>query len=115
MRAAVSFNYLRGGDGPDLHVATSPGVRPRPDDRLLIEWTPARGAPVHVKLYSSGRGYLVWIDGGGWFVVDPAASRIGLPETGDAVRREERLWGLPLLLWYEGLYVPLRRRLGLMP
>lgn len=97
VRSTVPLHYLRAGHGPELGVSTPAEVGLRPDDRLLIEWTPKRGVP-HVKLYRSGRRYRVWVDGGGWFVVDPEASHIDLPETGDPVRREERLWGLPLLL-----------------
>jgi hypothetical protein len=66
--------------------------------RLLVEWLPRPERPFHGKLHASERGYQLWIEKIGWFLVQPDDPWIGIPEGGDAVRREEHLWGVPTSL-----------------
>jgi len=40
----------------------------------------------------------LWVDGVGWFAVDLAASAVVVPQHVEPVRREQRLWGVPVLL-----------------
>lgn len=98
VHSELEFGYLRRGGGDVLEV--SPGDPPEgsPGD-LLREYRPPH-FPTHVRLYSDGDDYRVWIDGGGWFSISPHAPRIFVPRDAEPVRREERLWGLPVLLCF---------------
>jgi hypothetical protein len=98
IRSELEFGYLRLGGGEALEV--SPGVpRDEPPGDLLRELRPPR-FPTHVKLHADGAGYRMWVDGGGWFAIDPHAPKIVVPPEAEPVRREERLWGLPVLLCF---------------
>jgi hypothetical protein len=98
VRSELEFGYLRLGGGDALEV--SPGDPPdQPPGDLLLEWLPP-AFPTHVRLHADGDGYRMWIDGGGWFAVDPHGPRIVVPPEAAPVRREERLWGLPILLCF---------------
>jgi hypothetical protein len=63
-----------------------------------MEWRPTATNPFDARLYESGDTFRLWVAGTGWFVIDTARSRIEIPEAGDEVRREERLWGVPAQL-----------------
>ena len=39
-----------------------------------------------------------WIEGVGWYTIEPTSGRIELPDGADPVAREERLWGIPTSL-----------------
>lgn len=100
VRSELEFGYLRLGGGDALDV--SPGAPPkRSPGRLLKEFVPPQ-FPTHVRLYSDGEDYRIWIDGGGWFAINPHVPRVVVPADVEPVRREERLWGLPALLCFLG-------------
>lgn len=98
VRSELEFRYLRsgGGDSLEIRAAAPPD---RPPGELLLEWHPPR-FPTHARLHADGDGYRLWIDDAGWFGVDPRAARLLVPPGGDPVRREERIWGLPILLCF---------------
>lgn len=98
IRSPRSFAYLRGGDGQPLDVV--PGVAaPLDGEELLQDWRPPR-VPFRASLYGDGARYRLWIPDTGWLGVDPAASRIVVPEDADPLRVEERVWGMPALLCF---------------
>jgi hypothetical protein len=105
VRSSMDFEYLRGGGAGDV-LEIRPGSQdgPGPDGRLLVEWKPLPGKPfLDARLYGDGSCYRLWINGagGGWFEIRPEGpSTIGVPPTGDCVRREERIWGVPAMLCF---------------
>jgi hypothetical protein len=66
----------------------------------LIEWLPRPDNALHVRIHASEDSFDMWTDLEGWFHIDPASSSITVPVCDDTVRREERLWGLPVALCY---------------
>jgi hypothetical protein len=85
--------------GQQLRVEESddpPAVSGEP----LIEWLPRENNALHVRIYACEGAYDMWTDLEGWFHIDPAASSITVPVCDDTVRREERMWGLPVALCY---------------
>lgn len=98
IRSELDFRYLRSGGGDPLEIAAEPPSEPSTGE-LLREWSPPL-FPTHVRLYADDRGYRLWIDDAGWFGVDPETPRLTVPREGDAVRREERIWGLPVVLCF---------------
>lgn len=98
VHSELEFRYLRTGGGKPLEIAAGhPPDRPAGD--LLIEWRPPR-FPTHARLHRDGDGYRIWVDDAGWFGVDPRTPRLLVPPDGDPVRREERIWSLPVLLCF---------------
>lgn len=98
VRSTLPFHYLRGGDGDPIDVS-APSPEPRDDaGELIIEWTPTKEVPFEGRLYADNGRFRLWIAGSGWYVVDPAAPSILLPDEPNVVRREERLWSVPAML-----------------
>ena len=97
---SLRFNYLRCGIGEPLHVeinSASPTIEP---GTLVREWTIQAPEPFRAKLYAHDGAYRLWAADSGWFGIDPARARVSLPANGNAVKREERLWGIPVLLCF---------------
>jgi len=100
VHSTLPLQYLRYGDGQALEIL-GPSVQHPPQERdLLVEWLPRPGRPLHARLYAEGSRYHLWNSGDEWFVIDPPAGQILLPESPDVVGREERLWGIPAALCY---------------
>lgn len=97
VRSELEFEYLREGGGDPLEIVA--GTPEPPAEELLREWLPPL-FPTHVRLHAAGDGYRVWIDGAGWFGVDPRVPSLIVPADTDNVRREERIWGLPIVLCF---------------
>jgi len=96
----LEFEYLRAGGGEPLTVEEHEAPEPA-NGVLLTEWTPIPGRRVWARLYADGQGYRLWVEGYGSFGVDPRAPGVKLPRGADnAVRREERLWGVPAMLCF---------------
>ncbi len=98
MYSRLAFHYLRGGEGEALEIATPSEAETGPLDRLVLEWAPRPEHPFSGKLYYDGVRYRLWVGGLGWYVIDPRARRILVPQTAEVILREERLWGIPLAL-----------------
>ena len=95
IRSELEFQYLRGGTGSPLEVVVAPDSGDAPGDYdHVLDWH----GPVDASVFAREDRYRIWIDGSGWFEIDPAAARVSVPESDDPVRREERLWGMPALL-----------------
>jgi hypothetical protein len=94
----LSFQYLRTGDGDPLAVTESAEIADVPTGDPVLEWAPTPAIPSRARLYDDGARFQLWIEAGGWFIVDPSAPSITVPHDEDPVRREERLWGLPAVL-----------------
>ena len=76
----LSFEYLRGGEGTKLTISAPSVSGAAPDDELIGDWVVDGDAPFHARLFSNGRDFRYWVDGSGWFVIDPNAPTIALPE-----------------------------------
>ncbi|HEU4450264.1 MAG TPA: hypothetical protein VFR63_09845 [Gaiellaceae bacterium] len=98
----LAFEYLRGGGGEALAVAEEQEATGENGDGVLVtEWTPIPGRRLWARLYADGSGYRLWVEGYGSFAVDPHAPSVRLPAgAASAVRREERLWGIPAMLCF---------------
>lgn len=100
VRSELDLAFLRDACGDqaleeelELVVGNEPAT---PSTEPVAEWVPPSN-PTHVKVFAEASGYLIWIDGAGWFEVDPQARRVVVPRHADPLRREERIWGLPVL------------------
>jgi hypothetical protein len=99
VRSDVKLAYLRTGGTDTLDVTVGPAdPLPEPADQPIREWTPLPENPFHAKLWRGDDGDRLWIEGVGWYEVDPVAGRIRIPAEADPVPREERLWGIPTSL-----------------
>lgn len=83
-----------------MEVIAASSSGPAVHDRLLVEWAPRADRNFRARLYYDGHDYRFWIEGGGWFSIDPTVPLISVPDADDAVRREERLWGIPAMLCF---------------
>lgn len=102
VRSSLPFHYLRSGPGQPLDV-TAPSAETDTadgDGELLLEWKPSSRFPLAGRLFRDARGFRLWVDTWGWFVVDTARPHVTLPETLNVVRREERLWSIPAMLCF---------------
>lgn len=95
IHSSLTFKYLRGGKGEGLRITWPSNEIEGDQRRLLHEWLPRPGHSLHARLYQDRELYRFWVAGMGSFVVDPDGHRITVPEAGDVIQREERLWGLP--------------------
>lgn len=97
----LAFEYLRGGDGEPLVVFEREEEPENGDGVLVCEWTPVPGRRLWARLYADGGRYRLWVEGYGSFAVDPRRPSVGLPTgSASAVRREERMWGIPAMLCF---------------
>jgi hypothetical protein len=53
---------------------------------------------VSAKLHAEDNLYYFWISDAGWYHIEPSTGTIRIPEDGDDLLREHRLWGVPTLL-----------------
>lgn len=100
VRSELPFHYLRGGAGEPLDIVAGAngGAEPDGDGELVFEWTPSPRFPLAGRLLRAAPGFRLWVDTWGWFLVDPQARCVSLPQTDNVVRREERLWSIPAML-----------------
>jgi len=97
----LSFNYLRHGSGEPLRVEINETPFEGEPAALLREWTIRHPEPFRASLYADEEAaYRLWTADSGWFAIDPTSRRVSLPSNGNAVKREERLWGIPTLLCF---------------
>ena len=100
IRSAVPLRFLREGGGVDsLEIVTHDQGDVRADGDLLGEW-PLQGTsyPATAKLLRVPGGYEYWTSDAGLYRVDQERHRIEIPATGDELLREQRLYGMPLIL-----------------
>jgi hypothetical protein len=93
------FKFLRtGGGNGTLKICSGTGQPVTPTSGPLLEWKLLGSPNVSAKLYVEDNVYRYWISDAGWYHVDPAAGTIQIPEAGDDLLREQRLWSVPTLL-----------------
>ena len=100
VRSEVPLAYLRSGPAEtplDVRVGSG-GSGTEPPDPPLREWTPLPENPFRAKLWRADGVDRLWIDGVGWYSIDPRTGGIEIPAGADPVAREERLWGIPTSL-----------------
>lgn len=93
------LRFLRTGGGNgilDIRIQVSSPAPPL--TRPLLEWKLQGSANVSAELHGDVNGYRFWISDVGWYLIDPANRIIHIPEGGDEIFREHRLWGVPTLL-----------------
>lgn len=101
VRSPLEFHYLRGGDGGrEIDISAPSSVGDGDHGELLLEWTPSSRFPLAGRLVRADPGFRLWVETWGWFLIDPEAPRVTLPETLNVVRREERLWSIPAMLCF---------------
>jgi hypothetical protein len=98
-RSGLDLRFLRPGPGREVEVVAGPvepggaGVEP------VVQWLPRPGNDHHARLFEDGPGrYRLWVQDVGWYDVDVPARRVVVPQEADPLRREQRLWGVPVLL-----------------
>jgi len=100
IRSAVPLRFLRQGGGVDpLEIVTHDRSDQAADAELLGEW-PLQGTsyPASAKLFRVPGGYEYWTSDAGLYLVDYDHRRIGIPANADELLREQRLYGMPLIL-----------------
>jgi hypothetical protein len=103
VRSSIDLRFLRdpgGAGGAALTVSAHDDGDLQAEGEPLVEWLPHEQGTLHARLYERGDAYRLWIDGVGWYLVDPEGPCVAVPESEEPVRREERLWGLPALLCF---------------
>jgi hypothetical protein len=102
IRTQQTLRFLRSGGGTEtLDIVAAQEPRLRPEFEPLADWALA-GTEYQARatLYRVDRGYEFWTTDAGRYHVDPENGRIEIPATGDEIVREQRLWGIPLMLCY---------------
>jgi len=100
VRSQLGFRFLRQGSGEPLVVSTHADHDAYPRGHLVLRWTLKGEDALYAELYEEGSSFHLWIADTGWFHVDPEVPSVSLPENGNPVRREVRLWGIPALLCF---------------
>jgi hypothetical protein len=97
VRSSVPLRYLRVVDAAPERIlsvaAFDDGARP--DGEPLRRWLPRPDNPFLAHLWADGQAYRLWIDGLGWYRIDPDAPEVWVPPDADPIPREERLYGIP--------------------
>ncbi len=101
VRSSERLRYLRrvapaSADPPVRVAVADDGVRPAGEP--IRRWLPRPGNPFRADLYGDGPYHRLWIEGLGWYRVDLDAGEVWMPPGADPLRREERLYGIPLAL-----------------
>jgi hypothetical protein len=102
VRAQQTLRFLRAGGGAEtLEILVGQEPQTRPEVEPLADWALA-GTEYQARatLYRVERGYEFWATDAGRYHIDPERGRIEIPATGDEVVREQRLWGMPMMLCY---------------
>jgi hypothetical protein len=102
VRSRETLRFLRSGGGAEiLEIVEAASPRVRPDTEPVAEWAlPGTEYEVRATLYRVANGYEFWTTDTGAYHVNPEASRIEIPASGDEILREQRLWGIPAMLCY---------------
>jgi hypothetical protein len=98
-RSTVPLRYLHSGAGDPIDISESLEAGPASPGEPVREWKPPAN-PLHARLYRDGGRFDLWVEGGGWFGIDPGRPAIRVPAGVDTLRREERLWSIPSLLCF---------------
>jgi hypothetical protein len=102
IRTQQTLRFLRSGGGAEtLDIVASQEPRTRPEVEPLADWALAGTEyQARASLYRVEGGYEFWTTDAGRYYVDPENRRIEIPGSGDEIVREQRLWGIPIMLCY---------------
>lgn len=102
VRTSETLRFLRSGGGAEeLEIIEAESPRARPEIEPLAEWAlPGTEHEVRATLYRVPDGYEFWTTDVGAYYVNPGAGQIEIPAGRDAILREQRLWGIPMMLCY---------------
>jgi hypothetical protein len=98
----LSFKFLRAGEGThSLRVDEAPNSALQQEGPPLFDWKLRDNTgDITARLYHSDGTYHFWAADAGWYRIDPFNRVITIPDEGDEVRRESRLWGVPTMLCF---------------
>jgi hypothetical protein len=98
----LPFKFLRTGEGThSLRVDEAPNSALQQEGQPLFEWKIRDNTgDITAQLYHSAGTYHFWTADAGWYRIDPVNRVITIPNEGDEVRRESRLWGVPTMLCF---------------
>ena len=82
----------------ELTVRRSDFETSEPTSTPIRDWLATPEKPFSARLYETGNGYCMWIDGLGAYYVDLTCSTISVPPDLPAELAESRLWGVPSVL-----------------
>jgi hypothetical protein len=102
VRTRETLRFLRSGGGAEpLEIFAAAHARARPRIEPLADWA-LIGTEYEARatLYRVEDGYEFWATDAGAYHVDPEKARIEIPDGGDEILREQRLWGIPVMLCY---------------
>lgn len=102
IRSYFPLRFLRSGGGSQtLEIVATERPHSRPEAEPLADWALA-GTEYQARatLYRVDRGYEFWTTDAGRYHLDLDNGRIEVPDTGDEIVREQRLWGMPMMLSY---------------
>ena len=100
IRSSVALRFLRhGGGSGSLEIIEDSESESPTSGELLGEW-PLQGSayPAHARLFRVSGGYEYRTSDAGLFRIQIDQGCIQVPRTGDALLREQRLHGIPMIL-----------------
>ena len=100
IRSSLPLKFLRSGRSRGiLNIRTQTDSSLPPAGPPLLAWK-LQGAArdVSAELYAMDDRYGYRISDAGWYEIDTTEGIIRIPEGGDEIVREQRLWGMPTLL-----------------
>jgi hypothetical protein len=102
IRTLEPLRFLRAGGGAEnLEIVAASQPRERPDVPFIWDWKLQGTAyDARATLYELGREFEYWTTDAGAYRIDPVNGRIEIPATTDDVLREQRLWGIPVMMCY---------------
>lgn len=102
VRTREKLLFLRSGGGSEqLEILASEQARTQPNIEPLADWMlGGTEYQARASIYRSHDGYEFWTTDAGAFHVNPDKGRIEIPAGGDEILREQRLWGVPVMLCY---------------
>ena len=96
IRSNLSFASLRAGGGTPLEVLENDGLGPA--GTTLITWHARADNPFEGTLLQDGERFRFWANDAGWYLIEPALRTITLAPGADPLRRELRMFGIPVAL-----------------
>ena len=102
IHAQENLRFLRsGGGGSHLEIIPAEQQSTRPNTEPLADWELA-GTGYHARatVYRVEDGYQFWATDAGTYQINPDLGQIEIPVGGDEILREQRLWGIPVMLCY---------------
>jgi hypothetical protein len=102
IRSQCALDFARTGGGEQtLEVREAAESLAAPESTLMAEWVVRdAGHDVVTRLHRNGAMFHYWTNDAGWFRIDPCGPVIDISPEENAVRREQRLWGVPSVLCF---------------